>query len=54
VACMTDEKFGIVATNEKFSRAHWTSRGPLYAKPPSEILAEATEMYGIPFVTDDV
>jgi len=27
---------------------HWTSRGPLYAKPPAEVLKRAAEMYDIP------
>jgi allantoin racemase len=29
---------------------HWTSRGPLYAAPPAEVLARAGEMYQIPFL----
>ena len=29
---------------------HWTSRGPLYAKPTADILERAAEMYDIPFL----
>ena len=32
---------------------HWTSRGPLYAKPSAEILERAAQMYGIQNLPSD-
>jgi allantoin racemase len=32
---------------------HWTSRGPLYARPSADILTRAGQMYDIPFLPED-